>query len=172
MSASVLGRHYCYGDLPECNLHVIRTLSDVSGKQYELDTNPLSSQKVLPYMGYIGMCGPKGLLASHYRRPFLSQYELDTSPLSPRRVLPYMGYIGMCSPKGLLVSHYRGQFPSHLLLPSQVVDKYSLNQRIYFALQTFEIFVETANYFFTGIFVLEVIFKFIAFGFVRYFKDR
>ncbi|XP_020626572.1 voltage-dependent T-type calcium channel subunit alpha-1I-like [Orbicella faveolata] len=38
--------------------------------------------------------------------------------------------------------------------------------------QTFEIFVETANYFFTGIFVLEVIFKFIAFGFVRYFKDR
>ncbi|KAJ7340399.1 Voltage-dependent T-type calcium channel subunit alpha-1G [Desmophyllum pertusum] len=38
--------------------------------------------------------------------------------------------------------------------------------------QTFEIFVETANYFFTGVFVLEVIFKCIAFGLARYFKDR
>lgn len=37
--------------------------------------------------------------------------------------------------------------------------------------QTFVLFVETSNYLFTGIFVLEVVFKFIAFGFVRYFKD-
>lgn len=38
--------------------------------------------------------------------------------------------------------------------------------------KTFEVFVETTNYFFTAVFVLEVILKFIAFGFVRYFKDR
>lgn len=39
-------------------------------------------------------------------------------------------------------------------------------------LQSLEMFVEVANYFFTGVFVLEVVVKFIAFGFTRYFRDR
>ena len=38
--------------------------------------------------------------------------------------------------------------------------------------QSLEVFVEIANYFFTGVFVLEVVVKFIAFGFARYFRDR
>lgn len=38
--------------------------------------------------------------------------------------------------------------------------------------KAFQTFVDTANYFFAAVFVLEVIFKFIAFGFVRFFKDR
>ncbi|CAH3037176.1 unnamed protein product [Porites lobata] len=37
--------------------------------------------------------------------------------------------------------------------------------------QTFVLFVDTSNYLFTGIFVPEVVLKFIAFGFVLYFKD-
>ena len=31
----VLGRRYCYGDLPECNLHVFGALSDVTGNEVE-----------------------------------------------------------------------------------------------------------------------------------------
>ncbi|XP_015766817.1 PREDICTED: voltage-dependent T-type calcium channel subunit alpha-1H-like [Acropora digitifera] len=38
--------------------------------------------------------------------------------------------------------------------------------------KSLEVFVEIANYFFTGVFVLEVVVKFIAFGFARYFSDR
>ncbi|XP_074639691.1 voltage-dependent T-type calcium channel subunit alpha-1H-like isoform X1 [Acropora palmata] len=38
--------------------------------------------------------------------------------------------------------------------------------------KSLEVFVEIANYFFTGVFVLEVVVKFIAFGFARYFRDR
>ena len=31
----VLGRRYCHGDLPECNLHVFGALSDVTGNEEE-----------------------------------------------------------------------------------------------------------------------------------------
>ncbi|XP_048575597.1 voltage-dependent T-type calcium channel subunit alpha-1G isoform X2 [Nematostella vectensis] len=38
--------------------------------------------------------------------------------------------------------------------------------------QSYEVFVETTNYFFTSVFVIEVVVKVIALGFVRYPKDR
>ena len=31
----VLGRPYCHGDLPECNLHIFGALSDVTGNEEE-----------------------------------------------------------------------------------------------------------------------------------------
>ena len=35
MPSHVLGRGYCHGDLPECNLHVFGALSDVTGNEVE-----------------------------------------------------------------------------------------------------------------------------------------